>query len=257
MKSAPPAQRVTVQVPVSVPEVSIYGCLLSTCRERLGTWQRHSKPRVAFVYGRLRPKPAKIQAGQEFGVSHDRREALSGSLRAARVGKLPIAEAISAQTDWILFDNSAAIDFVAQFLPPATPRFLELIDSLRLDLIRAMLAEGRSVVFTFVYFGFDGEDISFFKFLTAAATSVGASVHLVQLRCSEETLLKRISNASWDQSAKPTTPQKLPQTSKYSQFEKTLSGFASLQIDTDSCGPDGAASMIVECVRKEALAQRC
>jgi hypothetical protein len=69
-------------------------------------------------------------------------------------GKLPIAEIISAQTDWILFDNSAAIDFVAQFLQPGTPRFLELIDSLRLDLVRAMLAEGGSVVFTFVYFGF-------------------------------------------------------------------------------------------------------
>jgi hypothetical protein len=50
-------------------------------------------------------------------------------------GKLPIAEAISVLTDWILFDNSAAIDFVAQFLSPGTPRFLELIDSLRLDLI--------------------------------------------------------------------------------------------------------------------------
>ena len=112
-------------------------------------------------------------------------------------GKLPIAEIISAQTDWILFDNSAAIDFVAQFLQPGTPRFLELIDSLRLDLVRAMLAEGRSVVFTFVYFGFNREDISFFKFLAAAATSVGASLHLVQLRCSEETLLKRVSNSSW------------------------------------------------------------
>lgn len=171
-------------------------------------------------------------------------------------GKLPIAEAISAQTGWILFDNAAAIDFVAQFLPPGTSRFLELIDSLRLDLIRAMLAEGRSVVFTFVYFGFDSEDISFLKFLAAAATSVGASVHLVQLRCSEETLLKRVSIANWDQSTKSTTPQKLPQISKHSSFE-TLPGFGSLQIDTDSCGPDSAASMIVECVRKEALAQRC
>lgn len=205
-------------------------------------------------YGQNLPKFRRVKSSVYPMTAEKRLVVLYGPPAS---GKLPIAEAISAQTDWILFDNSAAIDFVAQFLPPATPRFLELINSLRLDLIRAMLAEGRSVVFTFVYFGFDGEDISFFKFLTAAATSVGASVHLVQLRCSEETLLKRISNASWDQSAKPTTPQKLPQTSKYSQFEKTLSGFASLQIDTDSCGPDGAASMIVECVRKEALAQRC
>ena len=112
-------------------------------------------------------------------------------------GKLPIVEIISAQTDWILFDNSAAIDVVAQFLQPGTPRFPEPIDSLRLDLVRAMLAEGRSVVFTFVYFGFNCEDISFFKFLAAAATSIGASLHLVQLRCSEETLLKRVSNSSW------------------------------------------------------------
>src|ERR1700683_2905499 len=112
-------------------------------------------------------------------------------------GKLPIAEIISAQTDWILFDNSVAIEFVAQFLQPGTPRFLELIDSLRLDLVRAMLGEGPSVVFTIVYFGFKGEDISFFKFLAAAATSVGASLHLVQLRCSEETLLKRVSNYTW------------------------------------------------------------
>jgi chloramphenicol 3-O-phosphotransferase len=171
-------------------------------------------------------------------------------------GKLPIAEAISAETDWILFDNAAAIDFVAQFLPPGTPRFLELIDSLRLDLIRAMLAEGRSVVFTFAYFGFAGEDISFFKFLAAAATSVGASVHLVQLRCSEETLLKRVSNASWHQSWESTTSQNFAKISEHSRLEKSLPGFASLQIDTDSCGPDSAAAMIVECVRKGVLAQR-
>jgi chloramphenicol 3-O-phosphotransferase len=171
-------------------------------------------------------------------------------------GKLPIAEAISAETDWVLFDNSAAIDFVAQFLPPGTPRFLELVDSLRLDLIRAMLAEGRSVVFTFVYFGLEGEDISFFKFLAAAATSVGASVHLVQLRCSEETLLKRVSNASWHRSWESTTSQNFAQISGHGPLEKSLPSFASLQIDTDGCGPDSAAAMIVECVRKGVLPQR-
>jgi hypothetical protein len=171
-------------------------------------------------------------------------------------GKLPIAEIISAQTDWILFDNSVAIDFVAQFLQPGTPRFLELIDSLRLDLVRAMLAEGRSVVFTFVYFGVNGEDISFFKFLAAAATSVGASLHLVQLRCSEETLLKRVSNSSWHQSWESTTPQTYAQISKHSPLEKSLPGFNSLQIDTDCCGPGSAASMIIEFVRKGAIAQR-
>jgi hypothetical protein len=109
-------------------------------------------------------------------VSHDGREAFSSSLRAARFREVADSRIVSAQTDWILFDNSAAIDFVAQFLQPGTPRFLELIDSLRLDLVRAMLAEGRSVVFTFVYFGFNREDISFFKFLAAAATPVGASL---------------------------------------------------------------------------------
>jgi hypothetical protein len=131
---------------------------------------------------------------------------------------------------------------------------LEIIDSLRVDLIRAMLAEGRSVVFTFVYFGFEGEDISFFKFLAAAAASVGASVHLVQLRCSEEALLNRVSNASWDQSKAP--PQKLAHVWKHSSLDKALPGFASLQIDTDSCSPDSAASMIVGHVRKRQLAQR-
>jgi hypothetical protein len=171
-------------------------------------------------------------------------------------GKLPIAEAISAQTDWIWFDNSVAIDFVAQFLQPGTPRFLELTDSLRLDLVRAMLAEGRSVVFTFVYFGFVGEDISFFKFLAAAATSVGASLHLVQLKCSEETLLQRVSNASWHQSWQSTTRQEFAKISERSSIEKSLPGFASLQIDTDSWGPDNAASMIVEYVRNGTSAQK-
>ena len=170
-------------------------------------------------------------------------------------GKLPIAEAISAQTDWVLFDNSAAIEFVAQFLQPGTSRFLELIDSMRLDLIRAMLAEGRSVVFTFIYFGFEGEDISFFKFLAAAATSVGASVHLVQLRCSEETLLQRVSNASWHQSWGSTPSQSFAEIAKRSPLEKSLTGFANLQIDTDSCSPDVAASMILDCVRRETLVQ--
>jgi chloramphenicol 3-O-phosphotransferase len=171
-------------------------------------------------------------------------------------GKLPVAEAISAQTDWVLFDNSEAIDFVAQFLQPGTPRFLELIDSLRLDLVRAMLAEGRSVVFTFVYFGFENEDVSFFKFLVAAATSVGASVHLVRLKCSEETLLKRVSNANWHQSWESPTGQEFVQVSKHSPLEKSLPGFASVQIDTDTHGPERAASVIVEYVRKGAVVQR-
>jgi hypothetical protein len=171
-------------------------------------------------------------------------------------GKLPIAEAISARTDWVLFDNSVAIDFVAQFLQPATPRFLELIDSLRLDLVRAMLAEGRSVVFTFVYFGFENEDVSFFKFLVAAATSVGASVHLVRLKCSEETLLKRVSNASWHQSWEAPTGQGFVQVSNRSPLEKSLGAFVSLQIHTDTCGPERAASVIVEYVRKGAVVQR-
>ena len=75
------------------------------------------------------------------------------------------------------------------------------------------------MVFTFVYFGFDGEDISFFKFLAAAAASVGASVRLVQLRCSEETLLNRVSNASCDESKAP--PQKLAHVWKHSSRDKS------------------------------------
>jgi hypothetical protein len=110
------------------------------------------------------------------------------------------------------------------------------------------------VVFTFVHFGFDGEDISFFKFLVAAAASVGAPVHLVQLRCSEETFLKRVSNASWDEPA--ATPHKFAHVSKHRSLDKSLPVFASLQIDTDSCSPDSAACMIVEHVRKGQLAQR-
>ena len=204
-------------------------------------------------YGQNLPKFGQVKSSVSPMAAEKRLVVLYGPPAS---GKLPIAEAISAETDWILFNNSAAIDFVAQFLPPGTPRFLELIDSLRLDLIRAMLAEGRSVVFTFVYFGFEDEDISFFKFLAAAATSVGASVHLVQLRCSEETLLKRVSNASWHQSWESTTSQNFVQISQHSPIEKSLPGFASLQIDTDSCGPDSAAEMIVKCVRKGALAQR-
>jgi chloramphenicol 3-O-phosphotransferase len=171
---------------------------------------------------------------------------------APAAGKLSIAEAISAKTNWVLFPNQVTIDFVAQFLPSGTPRYFELVASVRLDLIRAILAERRSVVFTFAYSGLD-EDTAFLKHLAGAASNVGASAHFVRLRCSDATLLRRVSNPSRHRLGKMTDPQILAQALKHLPHNRVLPDFESIEIDTDHYDPDTAASVIVDHIRSGAF----
>jgi hypothetical protein len=78
MRSGAPTEGAAVLVPVQLDSRP-----LSTYPgnpERIGTQPLRFNATSCFADGRLRPKPAKIRARQEFGVSHGGREAFIPSL---------------------------------------------------------------------------------------------------------------------------------------------------------------------------------
>jgi len=111
-----------------------------------------------------------------------------------------------------------------------------------------MLSDGRSVIFTFAYSGSNG-DTTFLKHLAASAVSVGASVHFVQLKCLDTTLLKRVSNPNRHRFRKLTDPQKLAEALRLHDYNRQISEFENIEIDTDQYSPDAAASVIVKRIR--------
>lgn len=109
-------------------------------------------------------------------------------------GKLSVAESLAARSGFRVLDNHASVDPALRLFDFGTPEFSDLVEALRVDLLRAASAAGVDVVSTLVFA--HPVDRDHVARLVAATRTGGGEVSFVQLRPSREVLEQRVLGAS-------------------------------------------------------------
>lgn len=122
-------------------------------------------------------------------------------------GKLTVATRLAEQYEFKVVDNHASVDPALRLFYFGTREFGDLVEEIRVALIRAAARAGLDIVSTVVY-GY-GEDEAHVAKLSAATTSNGGAMHFVQLRPSDEILEQRVGSASRVGTSKVTDPRTL------------------------------------------------
>lgn len=156
-------------------------------------------------------------------------------------GKLTVARALQARTGHALFHNHLAVDLLESVFEFGSPPFVALREQLWISVFREAAREGRSLVFTFapeqtVTPGFPAEAVE-------TVEAEGGRVLFVALRCSEPTLLRRMSDPSRASFGKLQSAERYRELRDAGAFEFPPLP-ADLELDTGSLSPEQAASVI-------------
>ena len=109
-------------------------------------------------------------------------------------GKLTVATKLAERYDVKVLDNHASIDPALRLFDFGTKEFGQLVEEIRVALIRAAAAAGIDIVSTLVYG--HGEDEAHVAKLRAATEDNGVMMHFVQLRPSDDVLEQRVTAES-------------------------------------------------------------
>ncbi len=109
-------------------------------------------------------------------------------------GKLTVARAIAARWDVRVLDNHVAVDAALRLFAFGEPGFFDLVDSIRVTMLRAAAAAGRDVVSTFVYG--HPTDQEALERLLAPSREHGADVLVAQLLPSADETRRRVTAES-------------------------------------------------------------
>lgn len=109
-------------------------------------------------------------------------------------GKLTVATRLAELYGLKVVDNHASVDPALRLFGFGTRQLGDLVEEIRVTLIRSAAAAGVDIVSTLVYG--HGEDEEHVAKLTAATTDKGGAVYFVQLRPSDEVLEQRVRSAS-------------------------------------------------------------
>lgn len=109
-------------------------------------------------------------------------------------GKFTVATKLAERYDLKVVDNHASVDPALRLFNFGTKEFGELVEEIRVALIRAAARASIDIASTLVYG--HGEDEAHVAKLCAATESTGGSMHFVQLRPSDDVLEQRVIAAS-------------------------------------------------------------
>jgi hypothetical protein len=162
------------------------------------------------------------------------------------VGKLTIAEHLSAVSGWPLFHNHLSVNAVRPVFGFGSKPFTEVVHRLRLDVFRTAMLEGMSLIFTnnSAWGGSDGR-ARFVAFADAARTAVetgGGRASFVRLTASAAVLEERLANPSRRQLDKLVDPLRLRELLE--SLDDSALHKDDLTIDTGQCTADEAAFII-------------
>ncbi len=173
----------------------------------------------------------------------------------AAAGKYTIGRELAARTGLPLFHNHFGVDAAAALFDFGTPSF----NRMRAAIWRAGFSEagaaGRSFIFTFhPEVTVDRELI---RELVASVEVVGGGVAFVELTCSRQSILARLSNPSRSEFGKLTDARLYARLEQQGAFEFPALPPPIVRLDTDQISPAEAAENIVRALEAEGhLARR-
>ena len=158
-------------------------------------------------------------------------------------GKLTVGRALAARYGLRLLDNHLSVDPALRLFDFGTPRFAELVEQLRVTLLRSAARAGLDVVSTLVYAR--GIDDAHLDTLVAASRDEGADVTLVQLAPSTAALELRVRDASRAGTNKIVDPGQLGRL--LAEFDlRTPARADDLLIDNTVLSADAVAALVAD-----------
>ena len=111
------------------------------------------------------------------------------------VGKLTVAEELTALSGFKLFHNHLTLDLIKHIYPEHDHIRFKLVDKIRLNVFEYTVKNGTNLIFTYAYDG-DEYETQFIKDAHNIVTKHDGQVHFVQLRAPKTVLLERLENES-------------------------------------------------------------
>lgn len=159
------------------------------------------------------------------------------------VGKLTIAEKLSALTGLPLFHNHLSRDIVTDIYGSELSKHYSLVDKIRNDVLEHCAANDTDLIFTFVYEG--GDDDEMVKSYIQSVESNGGEVKFAELTADRDDLLKRVGDESRKRFKKLTDPAILHRLTE-SMDVYTIPFVDSLKVNTSEHDPDESARLIAQ-----------
>ena len=165
-------------------------------------------------------------------------------------GKHTVGTQLSALLGIPLFHNHLAVDTALTLFPFGTPEFRRVRAAIWLACFAEAAAAGRSFIFTF-----NPESTvepSLIDQMVHSVTARQGDVFFVELRCSRDTILRRLGNESRARFGKLTDPAIYEALEAHDAFAFPTLPKAIVSIDTEQCSPMAAASRIAEVLKVRA-----
>jgi len=164
------------------------------------------------------------------------------------VGKLTVAEYLTAETGYSLLHNHAVVDVATSLFPFGTPPFVALRERMWHLAIDAVLkARSAGVIMTFAPEATVTE--AFIPSLQKRVTTGGGSLHLIELRCSGAELEKRLASEPRERFGKLRDVETYRKLDAAGTFERPRMPEPELVVDTTEQIPLVAARMIARHLR--------
>jgi hypothetical protein len=160
----------------------------------------------------------------------------------AAAGKLTVARALRARTNFRVFHNHLIVDALTAVFPFGSEPFVKLREEFWLSTFTEAARSGTSLVFTFA--PEPTVAAGFAERARAAVEGAGGGIHFVQLMVSEAEQERRIDAPSRHEFAKLTdlaTLRRLREIGNLGDSPPT-----DLTIDIERCAPQPAAQLIVD-----------
>lgn len=158
-------------------------------------------------------------------------------------GKLTIAKELSGLTGYSLFHNHQTRDIVHGLYPETLRENYNLVEKLRLDILKYAARHKTDIIFTFVYD--DPEDITFINKVVKTVEDEKGTVLFVETTADDKALLSRVNNDTRKEHRKLTDKNKLKVLLDSNRYA-SLPYASNFKIDTTHIDPTVSASLIVE-----------
>lgn len=160
----------------------------------------------------------------------------------AAAGKFTVGKCLSRISGLPLFHNHLTVDLVLSLFEFGSPEFIELRESIWLQTFKTAARSNRSLIFTF-----QPEASVSIDFVERAQRQVEANqgtIQFVELKCLDDVLEQRVSNADRAQYGKLTELALYRQIRTSGGFEYPQMPPHLIQIDTAHTAPEVAAEQI-------------
>ena len=161
------------------------------------------------------------------------------------VGKLTIAEYLTAETGYSLLHNHAVVDLATSLFPFGTPPFVSLRERMWHLAIDAVLkARSAGVIMTFAPEATVTD--AFIPSLEKRVTAGGGSLHFIELRCSSAEIEKRIASEPRERFGKLRDVPTYRKLDAAGTFDRPQMPAAELVVDTTDQSPLVSARVIAK-----------